>query len=422
MAAAPAGRLLLRAAAVCCALACVQALGAPQKNAPPKNNAASEQELKELRGRIEKLQADLAATEKSSGEAVDQLKESGKAVSEAHRSLFALSQRRRALEGELDAVTRKERETRSGITDQEAQAGKLLRLQYQQGAPDRLRLALEGKDAATVARHIEYYNYIQRARADLIGQLRRKGEELAVLATDAATRREELAQNEAESAAEARKLEKERAARAAVVNKLAGEIAKGRREIGKLKRDETRLSRLVEQIARTLAARQREREKEKEKEAKAKPGAPASPGKTINSVADSSVSAKAFETLKGLLKLPVRGELVHRYGASREGSTSWKGLFIRAVTGEMVRAVADGRVVYADWLRGFGNLLILDHGKGYMSLYAYNDGLLRQVGESVRGGDAVAQVGASGGSADSGLYFELRRDGKPFDPLRWVAQ
>ena len=84
--------------------------------------------------------------------------------------------------------------------------------------------------------------------------------------------------------------------------------------------------------------------------------------------------------------------------------------------------MADGRVVYADWLRGFGNLLIVDHGQGYMSLYAYNEGLLRQVGETVRAGDPVAQVGASGESADSGLYFELRRDGKPFDPMRWVAQ
>ena len=88
----------------------------------------------------------------------------------------------------------------------------------------------------------------------------------------------------------------------------------------------------------------------------------------------------------------------------------------------MVHAVADGRVVYADWLRGFGNLLILDHGGGYMSLYGYNEGLLRQVGEGVKGGDAVAQVGASGGAEESGLYFELRRDGKPFDPLRWVAR
>jgi septal ring factor EnvC (AmiA/AmiB activator) len=385
------------------------ALGGAVNAAPaePRKAAANEQELRELRGRIEKLQADLAAAEKSSGEAADQLRETGRAVSEAHRALFELAQRRKALEAELEAIAARERETRAGVAGEEALAGKLLRLQYQQGAPDRLRLALEGRDAATVARHIEYYNYIQRARAALIAELRRKGEELSALARDAAARREELARNESASVAEARRLERERAAQAAVVTRLAGEIAKGRREIGKLKRDEARLAKLVEEIARALA-KQREG---------------ASKGERIDDVADASVSAKAFEALKGRLKLPVRGELANRYGNPREESGStWKGLFIRAVTGETVRAVADGRVVYADWLRGFGNLLILDHGKGYMSLYAYNEGLLRQVGEKVRGGDAVAQVGASGGSAESGLYFELRRDGKPFDPLKWVAQ
>ena len=373
-----------------------------------RHGGASEQELRELRGRIEKLQAGLAAAERSSGEAADQLRESGKAVSEAHRSLFELSQRRRALEGELEVIAKRDSETRSGISAQEALAGKLLRLQYQQGAPDRLRLALEGRDPATLARHLQYYNYVQRSRAEVIGQLRRKAEELAGLARDAAARREELAQNEAASADEARVLERERVARAAVVARLANEMALGRREIGKLKRDEVRLSKLVEDIARTLAARRPE-------------GRPA-PGKRIDSVADASAAAKPFEALRGRLKLPVLGELVNRYGSNRDAGSTWKGLFIRAVSGETVRAVGDGRVVYADWLRGFGNLMILDHGKGYMSLYAYNEGLLRQVGEKVRGGDAVAQVGASGGSEESGLYFELRRDGKPFDPLRWVAQ
>ena len=109
------------------------------------------------------------------------------------------------------------------------------------------------------------------------------------------------------------------------------------------------------------------------------------------------------------------------FGAAREEGATWKGLFIRCVSGETIHAVADGRVVYADWLRGFGNLLILDHGKGYMSLYANNEALLSQVGEKVRGGDPIARVGASGGQGESGLYFELRRDGKPFDPLKWVA-
>ena len=113
---------------------------------------------------------------------------------------------------------------------------------------------------------------------------------------------------------------------------------------------------------------------------------------------------------------------MNNYGAAREETgAAGKGLFIRSVSGETVHAVADGRVVYADWLRGFGNLLILDHGGGYMSLYANNDGLLRKVGDSVRGGDPVASVGATGQVAESGLYFELRRDGKPFDPLKWVT-
>ena len=380
--------------------AALPAAGAPK--------GASEQELRDLRGRIDKLQKDLAAAEETRGGAAEELKESGRAMSQAHRALYELAQRRKALEAELADIARKDREIRDGVSEQEALAGRLLRLQYQQGAPDRLRLMLEGRDPATVARQVQYYTYIQRARADLIGELRRKGEQLAALDEDARARRDELAQNEAEQAAETRRLERERSARAAVVAKLAGEIARNRREIGRLKRDEARLSKLVEEIARALAAKPVEK--------------PAQKGRAVDRVADASVSAKPFGTLRGKLRLPVRGELTNRYGGPREESGgTWKGLFIRAITGETVHAIADGRVVYADWLRGFGNLLILDHGAGFMSLYAYNEGLLRQVGEKVRGGDPVAQVGASGGHPESGLYFELRRDGTPFDPMKWVA-
>jgi septal ring factor EnvC (AmiA/AmiB activator) len=373
-----------------------------------ERKAESEKELRELRGRIERLQGELAAAEKTSGEAADQLKASGRAVSEAHRALFALAQERAKIEQDLKDLAARERDARAAAARQEELAARLLRIQRRQGAPDRVRLALEGRDAATVARHMEYYNYIQRARAALIAELRARSEEIAGLARDAASRREELARNESASLAQARTLERERAERAAVVARLAGEIARGKREIGRLRRDEERLARLVQEISRALA----------------RSPEPARPkGRTVDEVADASVASRAFATLKGHLKLPVRGELASRFGTAREeAGTTWKGLFIRAVTGETVHAVADGRVVYADWLRGFGNLLIVDHGKGYMSLYAYNEGLLRQVGDKVRAGDPVAQVGASGESADSGLYFELRRDGKPFDPMKWVAQ
>jgi septal ring factor EnvC (AmiA/AmiB activator) len=386
-----------------------KAKAGPREAASAERKAASEKELRDLRGRIERLQADLAAAEKTSDEATDQLKASGKAVSEAHRALFGLAQERTKIEQELRELGDRERAARAAAAEQELLAARLLRIQHRQGAPDRIRLALEGRDAASVARHMEYYNYIQRARAALISALRKRGEEIAALARETTLRREELARNESESLAQARTLERERAERAAVVARLAGEIARGKREIGRLRRDEERLAKLVQEIARALAAKP------------AEPGRPR--GRTVDSVADASVASRAFATLKGRLKLPVRGELAGRYGAQREeAGTTWKGLFIKSVTGETVHAVADGRVVYADWLRGFGNLLIVDHGQGYMSLYAYNDGLLRQVGDKVRAGDPVAQVGASGESTDSGLYFELRRDGKPFDPMKWVAQ
>jgi septal ring factor EnvC (AmiA/AmiB activator) len=120
--------------------------------------------------------------------------------------------------------------------------------------------------------------------------------------------------------------------------------------------------------------------------------------------------------------LPVRGELANRFGSPRsDGGVVWKGLFIAARSGEEVRAIADGRVVFADWLRGFGNLLIVDHGDAYMSLYGNNEALYKRVGDLIHGGESIAAVGASGGNADSGLYFELRHEGRPLDPLDWVS-
>lgn len=410
-----AGRPLLVAAFLAClplAAYCARDKPAATTKAAAKPAAkpvASEQDLKELRERIDVAQRRLASAEESRGEAVDALKASEKSVSDVRRALHELVASESAIGRGLDSIAARQADVRSGIAVQQALAEKLLRLQYEQGGEDRLRLLLEGKDLSSVARHLEYYGYIQRERGEVLGRLKASAESLALLEAEARAKRDELAENRAAQAREARRLEKEHAARAAVVKRIAGQIAQGRREIGKLKRDEERLAKLVEEIAKALAAQSKESAKRR--------------GVPVDEVADASLAAREFASLKGRLKLPVRGELMNRYGSPREeGSATWRGLFIRAVTGETVRAVADGRVVYADWLRGFGNLLIVDHGGGYMSLYGYNDGLLKQVGEAVRSGDAVAQVGASGGAEESGLYFELRRGGKPFDPLAWVAR
>ena len=121
------------------------------------------------------------------------------------------------------------------------------------------------------------------------------------------------------------------------------------------------------------------------------------------------------------MRLPVRGAVTNRFGAARPEGGTWKGIFIRAAAGSEVKAIAGGRVVFADWMRGFGNLLIIDHGRGYLSIYGNNDALLKQTGDTLRGGEAIAAAGSSGGNAESGLYFEIRHQGKPIDPLKWVG-
>ncbi|MGV0951975.1 MAG: murein hydrolase activator EnvC family protein, partial [Azonexus sp.] len=128
-----------------------------------------------------------------------------------------------------------------------------------------------------------------------------------------------------------------------------------------------------------------------------------------------------FARQKGSLRLPVRGSVAGRFGNPRDGGGTWRGLFIRAGAGSDVKVVANGRVVFAEWMRGFGNLLIVDHGDSYLSIYGNNDSLLKQVGQAVKGGETVATVGNSGGNPDSGLYFELRHQGQPIDPMKWAS-
>ena len=128
-----------------------------------------------------------------------------------------------------------------------------------------------------------------------------------------------------------------------------------------------------------------------------------------------------FASLKGRLRWPLKGDLMARFGARREDGPSWKGLFIRAAEGSEVHAVAGGRVVFAEWLRGFGNLIIVDHGTQYMTIYGNNQAVLKHAGDSVAAGDVIASAGNTGGNAQSGLYFEMRFQGRAFDPLGWVT-
>jgi len=373
--------------------------------AHPAESGAKEKELRELRGRIEALQKRLADAEGTKSEAADALKESERAISDANRELRELGPQSKEINRQLAALNAEARRGEAELQGQQTLLARLLYQHYLGGHAESLKLLLNREDPHDISRRLHYFGYISRARAELIAGLRASLTQLKGLSEEVEHKAAELAAVTARQRAQRSRLEREKSARNQVLTKISRDIERRRREIGTLKRDETRLARLVESLAK-LMARQ-----------KPKPA----PRLKNERVPQASAGESPFLRLKGTLRLPVRGELANRFGSPRSGGgVVWKGLFIASGAGEEVRAVADGRVVFADWLRGFGNLLIVDHGDSYMSLYGNNEALYKRVGEAIRGGEPIATVGASGGNAESGLYFELRHEGRPLDPLEWV--
>lgn len=275
----------------------------------------------------------------------------------------------------------------------------LLRARFAGGAPDALRIAFAGDNPGEVMRNLYYLSHLSRAAGRLISEYRAAIAEQDALRTAALAAAAELAENERQQRLDRDRIARERREREQLLARVAEEIRAGRRAIGALQADEARLARLVEALGRTLAATPRTARLPE-------PGGNDGP----------------FATLRGKLRLPVQGELAGRFGTpSGSAGIPSKGVFIRAAEGRPVHAVARGQVVFSDWMRGFGNILIVDHGGAYMSIYAYNESLLKQVGETVEPGERVATVGATGGREETGLYFELRHLGRVFDPLEWVS-
>jgi septal ring factor EnvC (AmiA/AmiB activator) len=358
---------------------------------PAAAAAPQEKDLEALRGRIEALSRELQRKESAQREARDSLRDSERAISSANRALARLGAEARRVRAEAQRIAERRRALGAEAAGREAAIGRVLvawsRNKTVDGAPDALRVALSGDDPADIGRRLHYLGHLSRASAALIEEQRAALAELERLEQDAKVRAERLREIERASRADRDKVLAERRERRRVLASVGAEIRRNRKEIRVLRADEARLARLVEELARLRV--------------------PA--GKT------------AFAGLRGRLSLPVRGELSGRFGAPRGAAgMEAKGIFIRAPQGQPVRAIAQGHVVYADWMRGFGNLLIVDHGESYLSIYANNESLLKELGEIVAPGEPIATTGSSGGNEETGLYFEMRHLGRAFDPLSWV--
>ncbi len=377
--------------------------------------------LQSLREQRVELERQLKVTESSHAATADQLRDTEKTISTVGRKLRALGDERAAARAELGERERELKQLERQVASRQAQLAQLLRHQFRPLDTDAMASLLSGRDPAALARDRHFLALLSQAKADLLAGLRQDAGETRRLAGEVQQRGErltELAKREEEERAALQKRQQERQV---VLTKMAGQIKAQRREIETLKQDEQRLGNLVA----SLAKRQAKAEPPPKKPVPAAKGT--APAKALP--AEPVDAGGAFVRLRGKLAMPARGALAGRFGARREdGESVWKGLFIRAAEGSDVKAVASGVVVFADWLRGYGNLVIVDHGDDFLSIYGNNQSLLADVGQKVGAGGTVATVGAGGGAgggggvglAESGLYFELRHRGRAFDPSKWL--
>lgn len=352
-----------------------------------------EEELSRLRGHIGSLRQSLESTRDRFSKVRSELRDTEQRLGRLTRNIRSLDgrigeQRRRIadLEKERTALDASIRSQREYLADQ-------VRASHAMGQQQPLKLVLNQQDPAAMGRVLAYYDYMNRARSERIGQLNQAMRRLEALGAELQAESQRLEALRAERAAELGRMQAERRQRSVLLVKLRDEIDTKDKRLTRLLQDERDLVRLLEGLADVVED------------------------------LPPAQSGLSFAKLRGRLPWPTRGAVAAGFGAARGvGRLHWQGMLIRAAAGQEVRAVSHGRVAFADWLRGYGLLLIIDHGAGYMSLYGHNQSILKEVGDWVQAGEVIATVGDSGGSEHTALYFEIRHNGKPQDPAKWVSK
>ncbi len=353
--------------------------------------AADREEAGRLQQAIEALQRQQETTRSERDRLEQEQARLDRRIGELARRLRDLERERDDLTERLSGLETETRRAEDAAARQRRALAALLRAAYMAGREERLKLLLNQQDPALVERMLAYHDHLARARADRIRALQEQLERLDALRREVERRRGELADLERRLAEERRRLKARKAERGRLLAQLEARLREGDRRLRRMREDARRLERLVEEAGRSL------QELEVPEEA-------------------------PFSRRRGRLRWPLAGRLATRFGAEKIGNLRWDGVIIRAPEGREVRAVHGGRVAYADWLRGYGLLLIIDHGDGYMTLYGHNQSLFKEVGDWVREGEVIGLAGRSGGLREPGLYFGIRHEGRPVDPARWCRR
>ncbi len=351
-----------------------------------------ERELEQVREKIEQLKQSMDRIAADRDRVTAQLQDAEVVIAEKRIRLRELKREQQfsaKRKAELDdKLAKREAE----LDEESAELAEQVRAAYMSGSQEKIKLLLNQRDPATLGRLMAYYGYLNEYRAGNIDAVTAHIHELADLRSQVAAEEARIAEITRRRYTELTELNTAQESRQELLASLKSRISNENSEIQRLAAEEKDLSRLIAELTSILS--------------------------------DYPITSESpFSEHKGRLTWPVAGTLVHDFGQPRVGaSMKWNGVVLATARGHEVRSVYHGRVVFADWLAGLGLLVIVDHGEGYMTLYGYNETILKKTGDWVAPGDVIATVGESGGQPQPSLYFEIRKGTQPVNPGRWVTR
>ncbi|MGO9802979.1 MAG: murein hydrolase activator EnvC family protein [Steroidobacteraceae bacterium] len=364
--------------------------GAPAAGpAKPETDARrTEAQLEAIKAEIERVTRQVSESQVERDRLTRDLRSAELSVGHAREALAEVRRQRAEHAARRTALTAEQHEREAQLDKNRAELAGQMRAAYTIGRQEPLKLLLNQQDPALAGRMFVYYGYFGRARAGQIKLIEDDVERLAELTAELDAEDAQLAVLEQRQKAELSELEHARSQRSTVIAGLDAESRNRSASLERLRSQQSGLELLLRELRTAIERYPLE-------------------------------ANDAFTRLRGKLAWPVSGHLVARFGETRAGGVRWDGVLVATERGAPVKAVCDGRVIYADWLPGLGLLAIVDHGDGYLSLYGHNERLYKAAGEQVAAGDTIAAAGDSGGSGRPELYFEIRKGGKPVDPRPW---
>ncbi len=354
-------------------------------------NTDKASELKDLRSRIKNVETRIKGARDEAEKLQKELRENeittAETLTRLHDFELGISKKR----AELEELTFEKEELGAALGQEKEKLKYQIRSAYQMGRNDYIKLMLNQEDPALVGRALAYYDYHNRARSERIGQVQQTLVNLNEIQSSIVDQTNKLESLKKEHEAKLQNFHQYRATRRDIVSRLQKDIEVQGIELQMLQENERELGKLFQGLKKEQAV-------------------------TIEMYED----MPTFISLKGNLRWPAKGKLLKKFGASKKGGNlKWQGVLIDAETGTSVEAISAGKIVFADWFRNLGLLVIIDHGDGYMSLYGHNQNLLKNTGDWVLAGEKIATVGDSGGQTDTALYFEIRKGAEPLNPSSW---